>query len=100
MSRFAPTPLSLFIVGRFRSLADFLGYEIQRTAFHLGEDATDIFAQHAQRNQLHAGEKHRRDDQRGKARRFDPDQHNLQEVIDGVDEGESGDGHTDIGPNS
>src|SRR5215210_5209576 len=51
-----------------RRAADAIVHHVERPAFHLGEDAADIFADHAERHELNAGEEHDRHDQRREAR--------------------------------
>ncbi len=66
---------------------DLVGDQIERTVFHLGEDAADIFADDAEADELHAGEEQHADHDGGETRRAHAEEQCLADEIDAIERG-------------
>ena len=100
----AVIPRAVAPVGRIAALeassldAQLLGHQEQRPALHLLVHAPEVLADHAERDELHAGEEHDRDDQGREARHVGAVDQRLDQEDHGVAEGEQRDHETEVGP--
>src|SRR5208282_1418028 len=86
------------IVRRERIDADPLLDQIERPPFNFGEDAADIFADDAKRQQLNSGKKRNRDNQRGKAWHIDAENEGADQIKTRQCQPQQGCGQADIAP--